>query len=272
MFFLHKYRLALTILRDMRTNLHKFYLADPPSNSSNPLPSGYPDVDVLSLSLPKSNISGINDTTLTLISTYLSNALTSYTSTIFLESSVVGPGHDVETQSTTLHHFVDALHTAPTFLQWLPYLHCLPSRLLDSLLTRVYTSLTKSSSLLPATSAYASLHAKSIFLVRYYGLLLLLWTSPSTLKPQMFWDQTVKFTVAFVKSVAHSGRIGVQLDRLKEDLTSTILRAFDGLMLQVERRRDNTSWMDGTSFIAFCEYWTDFAKRVSIPHQYIAVC
>lgn len=86
--------------------------------------------------------------------------------------------------------------------------------------------------------------------------------SPSAIKPNMFWDQAVKFTVAFVKSAADTGSKQPPSAERKNNITSAILSAFDRIVDSVQTRRDQSSWTAGSSFIAFCEYWLDFARRV----------
>ncbi|KAI0686891.1 hypothetical protein BC835DRAFT_1420103 [Cytidiella melzeri] len=92
-----------------------------------------------------------------------------------------------------------------------------------------------------------------------YGLLLLLGTSPAALKPNMFWEQTVKFTVAFIKCVANVG--SPPSLEAKGEVTNTVLSAYDDILTCTLAREDKAVWMSGHAFVAFCKYWMDFARR-----------
>ncbi|KAI0698451.1 hypothetical protein BC835DRAFT_652197 [Cytidiella melzeri] len=131
---------------------------------------------------------------MTLLTTYLLHTLTTITWTRFSQLS------DMNNSNVSLSQFAHAIHTFPTLLRWLPYLRDLAPKYLDSTLTRAYTALTRSSSLY---STYGKDMAHDVYRIQLYGLLLLLGTSPAALKPNMFWEQTVKFTVAFIKCVAN---------------------------------------------------------------------
>ena len=102
-----------------------------------------------------------------------------------------------------------------------------------------------------------------MFLVRVYALQLLLHSSPSILRPTTFWDQTVKFTMAFVKDMAGQP---ISPD-FRIDATKTVLSTLDKIyetVLSTRRKEEEReSWLSGSGFMGFCEYWMEFAKRVS---------
>lgn len=105
-----------------------------------------------------------------------------------------------------------------TFIPWIQCsyiagsLQFLPTKHLDSLLTRTYTALAKSSSLtVPTPTELAPIpkqqhidqpHPSHILLIRTYALHCLLQTTPSIISPSTFWDQVVKFGVQFVRATS----------------------------------------------------------------------
>lgn len=211
-------------------------------------PSSSHSLDTLSLPLPQVPLPATEDILITLTATYLLYALTAAAWTTF---SLLP-----QDSKASLSPFADVLQTRSTLLQWLPYLQNLSTKYMDSTLTRAYSVLTKSSSAHPSLGPH---HAEDVYRIRLYGLLLLLGTSPSTLKPDMFWDQTIKFAVAFVKSATADASQSVEA---KDAVTKIVLDAFDDILKRTLARTDRASWMAGHRFIAFCEYWMDFARRV----------
>ncbi|KAF9552923.1 hypothetical protein CPC08DRAFT_822591 [Agrocybe pediades] len=145
--------------------------------------------------------------------------------------------------------------TAPStrsLLSWMPALSVLPSKHIDSLLTRTYSALNKLCSSKPKTSPSPS----SIFKLRTYALRCLAHTSPGTIEASHFWNQAARFSAAFVKSTPAKG---------EEQTTSMILHAYSELVNLAEQRSDRDSFLaideKGDGFTTFCEHWTVFAKR-----------
>jgi separase len=150
----------------------------------------------------------------------------------------------------------------------LTHFHCatLPTKHMDSLLSRAYTSLTKLTSSpspnpklhLKSTPAINASH-ESIFILRMYALRCLIHTSPGTIETNMFWDQVVRFTSSFVKSTASDVT-------LEERCTTTVLFAYADIVERGEKRPDRDTFMaidqKGKGFLNFCEYWMEFTKRV----------
>ena len=199
----------------------------------------------LSLPTPISP-SDTNEVLLTLISTYLGHSLiaTSY--------ATFNTGEPQPLQVETL---CTALYSTGTLLQWLPHLSGLSSKHVDSLLTRAYIALTKSSINIHAVDTHTS---TVVYRIRVYGLLCLARTSPGVLESATFWNQAAKFTTSFIKDVDRSDDGETMLQ-----VSATVLDAFAELIEHARHRDDSSKFMGGRGFIAFCEYWASFAKRVS---------
>lgn len=238
----------------MSPSIHTYYCRTTPT-SSKPLVN---EVDIICLPLPESPISSSDEVFLNLLTSYLMYTHIATSWSVFSRSS---SQDSVACSAGTLHHFSDVLHTSSTLLQWTPYLRNVQTKHLDSALMRVYTALTKSSSQsLP--SDHSLDEAKSIYRIRLYGLLLLTRTSAGALKPDTFWDQCVKFTMAYVKSVLASKQSS---SSAKDDAAHDVLESFGTILRYVEERSDTDEkelWLKGEGFVVFCEYWLDFAKRV----------
>jgi separase len=193
---------------------------------------------------------------LTLISTYLVYALV-------IKTQPHG------TASKAIEDLVSVLSspTRPSLLVWVPAFTTLPPKHVDSLLTRAYTSLTKLCSFYSTPSTPPSTVSKSksstspspesLFTLRMYALRCLAHTSPGVIEVNTFWDQARRFAAALVKSSQLSS---------EEQTTRMILTSYDELIQLAEKRSDRDTYMaigdDGKSFVAFCEYWSSFAKRV----------
>lgn len=135
---------------------------------------------------------------------------------------------------------------------WLPKLHSIPQKQLDSLLTRAYTVVTKAC--MNRSSSKSKPSPRSIFLLRGYALRCLVRASLGTVEPGSFWDQLLRFTASFTKSCGELGREG--------EGTTVILATFEGIVQCAEARTDASSFLDGSKFLSFCDYWITFAKRV----------
>lgn len=215
----------------MRPYLISLYSTSfPPSKT----PSKPMELQLLFLPLPPQSNSPLDETLLTLISTYLLHSLT-----ISLVSAVAPP----------LEDYTSALLSNPTLLAWLPHFRLLPAKHLDSVLTRAYTALTKSS------TVFAQTHPSLVLLIRVYALRCLLHTAPGTMEPSTFWDQTTKFGIAFIKSIPSSST-------KQDDATQSVLTAYSDLFEGARNREDGVTFLQGRGFVGFCEHWMGFAKRV----------
>jgi separase len=205
------------------------------------------------LMIPKPPSLPTNPIVLTLISTYLLHALIIH----------ARPGmNTINALATTLNS-----PNSTSLLAWVPSLTSLPIKHMDSLLTRAYTSLTKLASS-PASNPKTHLKStstvdaspESIFILRMYALRCLIHTSSGTVETNMVWDQVARFTSIFVKAAA--------LDvALEERCTTVVLTAYADLVESAEKRPDRDTFMaidqKGKGFLAFCENWMEFTRRVS---------
>lgn len=195
----------------------------------------------------------IESTLLTLISTYLANALVALP--YFLFPQPIPTARDTSKHAATtvasLSAFVQVLNDTPTLLQWIPYLSSISKKHADSILTRVYSGLTKSTSSLTASPATA----RSLFLIRLYAISCLAHSSIVD-NPDNFWDQASKFGAAYVKSVATADS-GPQAE-----MAGLIASAFMKLVSFAKQRRDREIFLHGKGFLGFCEYWMEFANKV----------
>ncbi|KAJ7598753.1 cysteine peptidase C50 [Mycena floridula] len=180
-----------------------------------------------------------NSTLLTLISTYLTNAIIILTYSLF--PSYIKPFPDLGGQ--------------PGLLQWLPHLSSLPQKHTDSVITRVYSALTKSTATWPLST---HINATNVFTLRCYAMSCLAHSGNDTLKnPDNFWDQASKFAASYVKSLATSDAA------LQNSMARLISTSFMQLVSAADTRPDKTDFMQGKGFVAFCDYWMRFANKVS---------
>ena len=212
------------------------------------------------LMLPRPPSLPTNPIVLTLISTYLLHAVIIYT-----RSGTI----TVNALATTLNS-----PSSASLVAWVPSLTSLPTKHMDSLLTRAYTSLTK---LAPSPTPIPKTHLKStsavdpspdsIFILRMYALRCLVHTSPGTVEANMVWDQVARFTSTFVKATASAS---------EERCTAIVLSAYADLVDCVEMRPDRDIFMaidqKGKGFLGFCEYWMEFTKRVSRSIVFRSIC
>ena len=175
-----------------------------------------------------------------MISTYLIHALST---SCFVLSSGEDIDEFAELLSSPDAHWLNA---------WLPKLHPLPQKHTDSLLTRSYSVITKAC--MNRSSSKSKPSPRSIFLLRGYALRCLVRASPGTVEPDSFWDQLIRFTASFSKSCAESNQ--------EEAGTTLVLSTFESIVQCAEARTDASSFLDGSKFLSFCDYWITFAKRV----------
>jgi separase len=215
----------------MRTALISLYHSSLPPSKPPPKPIA---LHIIFLPLPIQSTPPLDQTLQTLISTYLLHSLT-----IPLVSKI----------PPKLADYTSSLLSEPTLLSWLPHIRCLSPKHLDSVLTRAYTALTKSS------TAYSQAHPQLVLSIRAYALRCLLHTTPGTMEPNTFWDQTTKFGAAFIKSLASPST-------KQDDVTRTVLATFSDLVKEAKNREDAATFLKGRGFLGFCEFWMGFAKKV----------
>lgn len=149
-----------------------------------------------------------------------------------------------------------------SILSWLPFLSSFPTEHVDYLLTRAYTAINAiCSSVSSPLTIPANNSPESIFVLRIYALCFLVHTSPGLIDPNTFWNQAMRHTGIFVKATPSKGH---------EQITPTILHAFDNLMQFVEKRKDRDVFLEadetGKGFRGFCDCWTGFANRVGFQY------
>ncbi|KAG6850976.1 hypothetical protein H0H93_005845 [Arthromyces matolae] len=200
-------------------------------------PQFLPRNHLVSIPFPLSETLDI--TLLTLILTYLLHSLT-------ILSNLPPSSSRIEKETaTTLDSLSHALDCGSvSFLLWIPRCSTIPRKQLDSLLTRVYTTLTRACNNGKASS-------RSLLHLRMYAAKCLAYTGVGTVEPKTFWDQVVRFNVAFVKS--HE----VQ----EEETIHVVLPLFSDLIRILEETNSASEFLSGKGFVGFCEYWLAFAKR-----------
>ena len=214
------------------------------------------------LMLPKPPSLPTDPIVLTLISTYLLHAVIIYARSETITSNAL---------ATTLNS-----PSSTSLLAWVPSLTSLPTKHMDSLLTRAYTTLTKlalSPTPIPKThlksTSVVDPSPESIFILRMYALRCLVHTSPGTIETNMVWDQVARFTTTFIKATASDVA-------LEERCTTIVLSAYADLVERVEMRPDRDIFMaidqKGKGFLGFCEYWMEFTKRVSRSIFFGTIC
>jgi len=171
-------------------------------------------------------------------------------------------------------------------LSWMSDFSSLPTKHLDSLLTRAYTSLTKFCSSSTTVSRKPLPKAKltvtsinptsspspeALFHLRTYALRCLAYTSPGIVEGNTFWDQATKFASLFIRATTTS-------PVSEEHATSVILTSFAQIVKIAEVRDEKEVFMavdgdNGKKFVDFCDYWSSIAKRVSRLdcHRFIAI-
>jgi separase len=198
--------------------------------------------EFISLPLPPQSIE--DPVHLTMISTYLIQALAMICLT-------VSTADEIEELARILMS-----PNSHCVYSWLPLFQPMQAKQVDSLLTRAYTSITKACTNRPSSKGKASLPSpESTYLLRGYALKCLVSASPGTVEPDAFWDQLVRFTGSFARSCAEA----------KDETAGShlILSTFETVVQSAEARSDASTFLDGTKFLAFCDYWITFAKRVS---------
>ncbi|KAG2136721.1 peptidase family C50-domain-containing protein [Suillus clintonianus] len=217
---MHGRFLALLRVPDHRVPVHSSSTSKSPVHLlSLPLPTILPPADTMLL---------------TLISTYLMHSITLLAHLAISSSS-----------STTPDLFSAALLESGTILTWMPCCVSLPSKHIDTVLTRTYSVLTKSCSSISASS-------RSTFLIRMYALRCLLCTSVGTVQPNTFWEQVQKSCAAYVKSSS-------PMSEAEELSVARLVSESLGEVVQIAQSR--SSFVEGKSFVLLCETWTSFAKR-----------
>ena len=205
------------------------------------------------LSIPEPSSPLSNPIILNLISTYLLHVL------------IVKARPDKAT-SKSIEELASSL-TSPitrSLLHWFPNFASLPEKHTDYLLTRAYSTLTKLCSSFSTSPNKSDPKFKgqicspeSLFTLRTYALRCLCHTSPGVIQAGTFWDQATSFSVALAKASSKS---------CEDRAARLVLDVYSEIASLAMKRSDHETFMglDVKAFLTFCDYWTSFAKRVSI--------
>ena len=210
----------------------------------------------------------------TLVANYLAYAL-------LLQSLPEGPKPSVQPLARLLNE------SRSTFMEWVEYrqqhLSSIPSKQLDALLTRVYTSLGKLCSAVDssgvdsskASTTTSKLQAQTaepstpeeIFILRSYAVRCLALASPGTIEPNTFWDQARRFGFALAKPYSGPGTAKSEQDRVGGLILAFCASLEDICCHRADRgtfmRYSTDEETAGGGFKKFCEFWIGFVKRVS---------
>lgn len=215
------------------------------------------------LSIPKTS-SIINAVVLNLLSSYLTYAI------VLASRAAASTRSSIQELSMIL----DSPSTH-SLLDWKPLFSSLPTKHMDSLLTRAYTALNKLCSfpsvstkpppkLKSVTEASFDSFSESVFSLRIYALQCLAHTSPGVVEGNTVWDQANRSAALFIKNISSTAIP-------EAHATSVVLGAFAELVRIAVTRQDKEAFMaideKGKSFIGFCDYWSSFAKRVGTNYS-----
>ncbi len=216
------------------------------------------------------NPSKTDPTLLTVISTYLTYALT----IIFQLPSNVQKAKD----NIPIHTLANDLdNTCDTLLSWIPHFTSLSSKHLDALLARAYTSLTKfctaylsgSPTLRPMSKKSTSGNnphdaptQRSAYLIRMYALQCLAHTTVDVVAPTSIWDQAVRFGGVYVKSLAPARPGQSSNSDVENEAMRTVLRACAKLVDEIQSMADSERFTTDKMFLSFLEWWMTFVRRV----------
>ncbi|KIK92250.1 hypothetical protein PAXRUDRAFT_830139 [Paxillus rubicundulus Ve08.2h10] len=237
---LDMYDETIVFLDDMYPHLVR--LAPPGQSQTEKLP---PPLHLLSLPRPASGDT-ILLTVLVAAVTHALNAL------LFLLSRSPSP--------FSVSAFVSALQQSDSLLAWAPNMKYvgIPDSARDTFLTRAYTAITTKCTALTSDSKVIA-DPKCVFCLRIYALSCLLYTSPGTIKPAMFWDQLQRTCSFYARASSLSG----STDGVKESAVavaaciSSHLSELVGIVQGLQLR----AFAEGSSFVQMCEMWMSFAKK-----------
>lgn len=216
------------------------------------------------------NPSKTDPTLLTIISTYLTYALTI---NFQLPSSGKKTKDDISIH--TLANNLD--NTCDTLLSWIPHFTSLSSKHLDALLARAYTSLTKfctaylsgspthrpiSKKSTPGDNSHDALTQRSAYLIRMYALQCLAHTTVDVVTPTSIWDQAIRFGSVYVKSLTPARPGQSSNSDIENEATRTVLRICARLVDDIQSMTDSERLTKDKMFVSFLEWWMSFARRV----------
>ncbi|KIY64248.1 hypothetical protein CYLTODRAFT_358669 [Cylindrobasidium torrendii FP15055 ss-10] len=194
-----------------------------------------PSDTVYLITLPIPAVPPTDTTLLTLLSSYLLHAVT-----IVAHASRRVP-------SAT--QIADVLSNEHTLMSWLPLFSNLPQKHLDFLLTRTYSTLTK--------SITSESDPRAIYHIRMHALCLLTNTSPGRLSADAFWDLPMRYANAYLKALLSSPSTSSS----HPEAARMIVQTFSQIVALVEASPHQESFMNSRPFDGFCDYWMETIKR-----------
>ncbi|KAK2461139.1 hypothetical protein APHAL10511_006666 [Amanita phalloides] len=223
------------------------------------------------------NTNNTDSTLLTVVSTYLTYALTINVQLYLNCLNTKGKLKD-DKPIHTLANALNAIHD--TLLSWIPNFTSLPSKHIDALLMRAYAVLTnfcttylaasppppplqRSTSRRPVTidNPHNASIQQNIYRIRMYALQCLAHTSDSVAMPTSIWEQAVRFGSAYVKSLAPPRAGQKDNSAIENEATQTILDACSKLADHMQLMPDWEKFAKDKMFVSFLEWWMTFARR-----------
>ncbi|PFH48873.1 hypothetical protein AMATHDRAFT_148907 [Amanita thiersii Skay4041] len=234
-----------------------------------------------------------DSTMLTITSTYLAYALSvTLQSYMKLPEDSTNKGRD-DNFVHELAKIVDTVHDGgntisnkahATLLTWLPHLASLSSKHLNSILSHVYTALTKfcttytSSNVQPIQSRKplpvpesTDATSNALFRIRMYALHCLVHVSDSVVTAATLWEQATRFGGVYVKSinshrsVPSSSKEG--LEGIQNQASRVISTAYSTFVDHIEKLPNCETLMSDKACLSFLEWWMGFARRANDLHS-----
>ena len=179
------------------------------------------------------SISPLNEVTMKLISTFLLYSI--------IALSTMFSSHVPELEEASVY-----LAERGNFNIWIQKCSDLPCEYRDSLCTRAYSALSK--------SLDADASPSPSLIIKFYSLRCLLPTSSNVIKPDTFWDQARKFSMACTKAARDN----------EAETVKKILAESSRLIVEVQERADKDSFLTGSSFLKFYDYLSKIASQVFV--------
>ena len=216
--------------------------------------------------IPLHSTSEVDTALLTILSTYLTLALTAIVRLHLNISSVKGKIKD----NNFIHELANALegshHTwGSTLLSWIPSFTPLPSKHVDALLARAYTSLSNFSTTIVRPPETIHTTHRSAYRIRIYALQCLAHTTDGVVAPATVWEQALRFGSTYVKAMTCQRPGQSNNSEMEIEATRTVLSGCSQLVDCIESMPESgrKRLMKEKVFMSFLEWWMTFARRVS---------
>ncbi|KAF9233396.1 peptidase family C50-domain-containing protein [Melanogaster broomeanus] len=230
---------TLIFLNDMHPRL--LCLAVPRQSVTGTPPS---PLHLLSLPRPASG----DTTVLTLLVTTITHALNALLFLLLRPSSPF-----------SANAFVLALQNSHSLLAWAPNMNgdVIPEKTRDALLTRAYTAITKTCTVLSSNNEGIA-DPECIFRLRVYALSCLLYTTPGTIKSATFWDQVQSACLSYARASSTSSNSN---DKEEESTIAACISSHLSELVGLVHELQVPAFPEGRSFVQMCEMWMSFAKE-----------